>query len=269
MLIPFHDDNPTLRTSWVTISLAVTNVVVFVYMLTLPTLQRQEFYATWGFVPKRVAQAFDPNVEVEVPLAAVAVNGRQQQVKKFTIPPNRPQFFATLITCMFLHGGWLHLAGNMLFLWVFGNNVEDRLGHGIFLLFYLVGGLLASACHWAIAANTPAALLPTVGASGAVAAVLGAYAVTYPTARVKTFVFLFIITVIELPAMLVLGLWFLMQLLSGLNVLNNVDLDGGVAFWAHIGGFVAGLLLMPLLCFGSSKPGQSLDDEMHERFTIE
>jgi len=141
--------------------------------------------------------------------------------------------------------------------------------HFIFLLFYLAGGLLASACHWIVAANTPAAEIPTLGASGAVAAVLGAYAITYPNAKVKTLVFLFIITVIELPALLVLGIWFLLQLLSGINVLDNLNMGGGVAFWAHIGGFVAGLLLMPLLCFGASPPGKTEQEEMEERFTIE
>ncbi|MEM7311737.1 MAG: rhomboid family intramembrane serine protease, partial [Planctomycetota bacterium] len=142
---------------------------------------------------------------------------------------------------------------NMWFFWIFGNNIEDRLGHIPFLIFYLVGGLLASACHWLMATG-PAAFVPVIGASGAVAVTLGAYAVTYPFARVRTFIFIVVFfTIVELPALAVLGAWFLMQMVSAAEV-SNVQMGGGVAWWAHIGGFAAGAILMPLLTAGSRQP---------------
>ena len=142
---------------------------------------------------------------------------------------------------MFMHGGWLHLIFNMWFLVIFGPKVEDRLGKTIFLFFYIMGGLLAAGMHWV---SDPGSLVPVVGASGAVAAVLGAYAISWPLARIHTLVFLvFIFFVIEVPALVFLGGWFVVQLLSGLQ-----GADGGVAWWAHIGGFVGGMLFMPMLC---------------------
>jgi membrane associated rhomboid family serine protease len=150
---------------------------------------------------------------------------------------------------MFLHGGWMHLLSNMWFLWLFGNNVEDRLGHVVYLVFYLLGGLAALFCHWL---TDPASAVPVIGASGAVAAVLGAYAITFPFARIRTLVFLLVfVTIVDLPALLVLGVWFLGQLLEARASLN-LEVDGGVAFMAHVGGFVAGLILMPLL--GGTRP---------------
>jgi membrane associated rhomboid family serine protease len=154
-----------------------------------------------------------------------------------------------MFTSMFMHAGLMHLLSNMWFLWLFGNNVEDRLGHVVYLFFYLVGGLAALACHWA---TNPSSPVPVVGASGAVAAVLGAYAITFPFAKVRTLVFLFVfVTIIDLPALMVLGFWFLGQLLEARHALN-AGVDGGVAFMAHVGGFVAGLILMPLL--GGTRP---------------
>ena len=148
-----------------------------------------------------------------------------------------------LLGYMWLHGGFFHLLGNMWFLWIFGNNVEDRLGGGLYLTIYLLGGVLASGCHWMFQQGSP---VPVIGASGAVAAILGAYAVTWPWARVHTLVFLFFfVTIIDLPALLVLGVWFIGQLLSGLG--QGQGEAAGVAWWAHIGGFLAGMLLMPLL----------------------
>ena len=156
-------------------------------------------------------------------------------------PPSSVSVVLTLFTSMFLHGGWMHLLGNMWFLWLFGNNVEDRLGPIVYLLFYLAGGLVAALCHWLTDTDS---VVPVIGASGAVAAVLGAYAVTWPHAHIRTLVFLFIIiTTIRLPAMLVLGFWFLQQLLEGYTSFN-LGLDGGVAWWAHVGGFVAGAAAM-------------------------
>jgi membrane associated rhomboid family serine protease len=145
---------------------------------------------------------------------------------------------------MFLHASWLHIVGNMWLLWVFGNNVEDRLGHVTFLVFYLLTGFVASLCHWV---NDPNSAIPVIGASGAVSGVLGAYAVTFPSARVRSLIFLvFIFLTVDLPAMVVLGFWFLGQVLEA-TASVDVGFNGGVAWWAHIGGFVVGLTVMPWL----------------------
>jgi membrane associated rhomboid family serine protease len=144
---------------------------------------------------------------------------------------------------MFLHGGWLHLLGNMWFLWIFGNNVEDRLGSLLFIVLYLVGGLMASAAYWM---TDPGSRVPVIGASGAVAAVLGAYAITWPWARVRTLVILIIfITLVDVPAVFFLGIWFVLQVFSGMGSFHH-EAGAGVAWWAHIGGFLAGMVLMPL-----------------------
>jgi rhomboid family protein len=148
---------------------------------------------------------------------------------------------ATVITSMFLHGGWLHLAGNMLYLWIFGDNVEDELGHGRYLLFYLLCGVVAALAQ---AAAAPMSDVPTVGASGAIAGVLGAYLVRHPFARVTVLAF---ILLIELPALIVIGLWFLLQFMNGVLDQGGEGAGGGVAWWAHIGGFIAGALLITVM----------------------
>jgi len=155
--------------------------------------------------------------------------------------PDQAPWYVTLFTSMFMHGSLLHLGGNMLFLWIFGNNIEDSMGRPRFVAFYLLGGIAALAAHVLI---DPSSTVPTVGASGAIAAVLGGYAILYPRARVLTVVFIIIfVTVVQLPALLVLGLWFLLQLLPAFSE-PVVGGGGGVAYFAHIGGFVFGLLLI-------------------------
>ena len=150
---------------------------------------------------------------------------------------------------MFMHGGWLHLIGNMWFLWVFGDNVEDAMGPSRFILFYLLSGLVASAAQIATDTNS---IIPMVGASGAIGGVMGAYALLYPRARVRTLVFLgFFITTLSVPALFILAWWFVVQLVSGLPALGRQG--GGVAFWAHIGGFLAGILLVTLFRQRSSR----------------
>lgn len=145
-----------------------------------------------------------------------------------------------ILTSMFMHASWLHLLGNMLYLWIFGDNVEDRLGHFWYLIFYLVGGFVAAFTHWAI---NPTSVIPTVGASGAIAAVLGAYLVMYPRSRVYTFIPIgFFVRLQLLPASVVLVLWFVLQLFNGMLSIGGEDV-GGTAFWAHIGGFVFGVLV--------------------------
>ncbi len=242
MFLPFHDDNPTIRTPVVMYAIVAINVLAFLMMLGLGPVDQQLLVYQRGFVPARIGQLIEPKPLI-VKLQGLAVNEFGQLVpveQAHPLPPAPPQIFLSMFTCMFLHGGWLHLIGNMWFLWIFGNNIEDRLGHIPFLLFYLGGGLLATVSHWFV---EPSSTMPVIGASGAIAAVLGAYAVTWPWARVHTLVFLFIfITVIDVPALLVLGVWFVGQLWSSAQ-----GQEAGVAWWAHIGGFVAGAVLMPLV----------------------
>jgi len=157
-------------------------------------------------------------------------------------PPSQPPVWETIFFAMFMHGGLLHIAGNMLFLWIFGNNIEDSMGRLKFIAFYLLGGIAATAAQWLVGMNSTT---PNLGASGAIAAVLGAYALLYPRARVVTLIFIIIFfTVLELPALFVLGGWFLLQLLDASTV--NVANGGGVAYFAHIGGFLFGLATIRL-----------------------
>ncbi len=196
------------------VSLIVVNVAVFIYEFALGHGVR-DFIAQNGLVPVGIVGAGEA-----------------------TGVPFRP---FTLITSLFLHGGWLHVGGNMLYLWIFGDNVEDRLGRVRFLIFYLLCGVAASFAH--ILAN-PASTVPTIGASGAIAGVLGAYFLLYPRSRVLTLVPLgFYLQVMQLPAFLFLGFWFLMQFIVGAASLSAGGGGGGVAWWAHVGGFVAGALL--------------------------
>ena len=215
-MIPLRDENPTRTVPVVTRALIALNVVCFVYEVALgPELRG--FLSTWGFVPVRLTLALKYG---DAPLLSAAL---------------------PVLTSMFLHGGWSHLIGNMWYLWIFGDNVEDVLGHAAYLLFYLVGGALATLLQYL---TGPLTEIPTVGASGAIAAVLGAYIMAFPRARVFTLLPIIpFIQVVPLPAILVLGLWFLFQFVLGLGALGASG-AGGIAFWAHIGGFVSGRLVM-------------------------
>jgi len=250
MLFPFRDNVPTRRIPLATYALIAINAAVFVSMLGLPEDKREQLVLRRGFIPARIGQLFHGRVlQVEMPRDQVIRPDGQIEllVEEIQIAPNPRQTLASVMTSMFLHGGWLHLLGNMWLLWIFGDNVEDRLGFVLYLMLYLGGGTVALACQWAVSPNSP---IPVIGASGAVAAILGAYAVTWPFARVQTLVFLlFFVTIIELPALLVLGFWFLGQLVAATQSLSlrDVGYQGGVAFWAHVGGFLAGLLAMPSL----------------------
>jgi membrane associated rhomboid family serine protease len=174
----------------------------------------------------------------------VELSGGDQFVNQYAFVPSRflanpSADFPTLFTSMFMHAGWVHLGGNMLYLWIFGDNVEDRFGHGRFLAFYLFCGAIAVFGQVAV---HPASLVPMIGASGAIAGVMGAYFVLYPHSRVLTAVFIiFFIDLIEIPAVFFLGIWFLMQLFSGVGSIGASAAGGGVAFWAHVSGFVTGL----------------------------
>jgi len=238
-MLPFSDNIPSHRMPLVTYVIIVINLLALLAVGRLDPLKQRQFIMQHGFMPARIDQLRQGNV-LEVPLVeANEPLGRllRRPVANIRLAPDRTEVFSSLLTSLFLHGGWMHLVGNMWFLWVFGDNIEDRLGHGLYLGFYLFGGIVATMCHWAY---DPMSMTPVIGASGAVAAVLGGYAVTYPWARVRTLVILVVfITILELPAMVVLGLWFVGQLLNATQSLN-LNLSGGVAWWAHVGGFVSG-----------------------------
>jgi membrane associated rhomboid family serine protease len=263
-MLPLKDHNPTFHTSFVTYALVAINVLVMLGVSMLSPVDQQQFVIEHGFIPARIAQLSNPNLQVQVPIEAEVVvqNGRlvQRPVKHVALAAAPASIFASLMSTMFIHGGWMHLAGNMWFLFIFGNNIEDRLGHVLYLLFYLVGGLLATACHWAY---DPASVIPVVGASGAVSTILGAYAVTYPKATISTLVFFGFVTIVEIPALLWLGIWLAGQFASAF-----FQQDLGVAVWAHIGGFAAGAILMPILSFGSPPPGSSWQEEIRKHFSF-
>ena len=213
-MIPLRDDRPTRTFAFVTVALIVLNAVVFWHELSLSTPDRaQAFFADFALTPAHLTQAPSPDS------------------------------YRTIFTSMFLHGGWMHIIGNMLYLWIFGRNVEDSVGHFRFIFFYLLCGVAAAAAQIGI---SPDSTIPMIGASGAISGVLGAYLLLFPRARVLVLFPIWIFwRVFYVPALLLLVFWFGMQLLSGLAVLG-ADINGGVAFWAHVGGFVAGMLLIPI-----------------------
>lgn len=210
-MLPIGDEqNGRTRTPYVTYALLAINILIFLYELVLPEQALTEFIFQWGVIPVEIS--------------------------------NQQRLF-TLISSMFLHGGWMHLIGNMLFLFVFGDNIEDTMGHLRFLGFYLLCGIGAGLAQVLI---NPASQIPLIGASGAIAGVLGAYIVLFPHGRIRTLVFAgFFVTTILVPAWVMIGLWFVLQLVSGVTSLGGqVEDAGGVAFWAHVGGFVLGALLV-------------------------
>jgi membrane associated rhomboid family serine protease len=213
-MIPLHDDNPTERTPVVTIVFIAICVLVFLYQASLPVEPGETFVFQYGAIPALVFG------QGELPSHIVAIPA-----------------FATLFTSMFLHGGWMHLIGNMLYLWVFGNNIEDVMGHAKYVVFYLACGLLAALSH---AFTDPSSTVPMVGASGAISGVLGAYVLLFPRAHVL--VLMPGLGATRIAAGIVLGMWFVMQLFSGGMSLGNKG--GGVAFFAHIGGFIVGMALI-------------------------
>jgi membrane associated rhomboid family serine protease len=231
-VFPIKDNIPTLRFPIVTVTFIAMNVAAYFFWqrggfsLGSPTNEH--------YLCNLVEYAQIP-FEITHPGEQVGTEGCK--------PPTTPTW-VTLFTSMFMHGGLLHLGGNMLFLWIFGNNVEDSMGPLKFIAFYLIGGLAATALQVAI---DPDATVPTVGASGAIAGVLGGYLILFPRARVITLVFIvFFVTIIELPAIWILGFWFVEQLLFGYFDLGSQGGEGGVAYFAHIGGFVFGLLAIRL-----------------------
>jgi membrane associated rhomboid family serine protease len=208
-MIPLRSTERIYSTAVVTIALIVINTVIFLYQATLGPSELNAFVTQWGIVPDQM----------------------------------RGTGVLTLLTSMFMHGGWMHLIGNMLFLWVFGRNVEDLIGGPKFLAFYLLGGLAAGVVHVIVNAYSR---VPTIGASGAIAAVMGAYLIKFPRSRIVTLIFIFFfVTTAEIPAVFILLYWFAIQFISGVGSLASTDYTGGgVAYFAHIGGFLVGMALI-------------------------
>lgn len=267
MLFPLFDLNPHRRLPIVTLLIIVLNAGVTFWTWSLPPAQQLFLSVERGFVPARLT-AMGKGQPVVVPIEVQRRVGgafAMLQPVNITLSTKPADVYLTFLTTIFLHGGWGHVLMNMWMLWVFGNNIEDRLGHFVYAAFYLVGGVLATLVFWL---TNPDGTIPVIGASGAVAAVLGAYAVTFPTAKVRTLVFFILITIIDLPALAVLGVWFVVQVISGLNGLWGAKLEP-VAFWAHVGGFVAGMVLMPLLSLGASPTGKDWRKEIEDMFRFD
>ncbi|MTJ33477.1 rhomboid family intramembrane serine protease [Dolichospermum sp. UHCC 0260] len=210
-MFPLYDDNPTRITPYFTYGLIGMNVLVFLHEINLSSLQLEQFFQLYAVIPQELT-----------------INWSRE--------------WTTLFTSQFLHGGWWHLISNMVYLWVFGNNIEDRLGHFKYLLFYLTCGAIAALCQWFIGMYSA---VPSLGASGAISGVLGAYLIWFPQARITTLIFLgFFITTINVPALVIIGIFFVQNLISGfasLQAAANMSVEtGGVAYWAHLGGFVVG-----------------------------
>lgn len=223
-MVPLRDNNPITIVPYVTYGILVANIAIFVFQLGLSEAQLEGFFHIAAMVPCELS-------------GSCAIS-----------QPFLPEWL-TLFTSQFLHGGFLHIAGNMLFLWIFGNNIEDRLGHFKYLVFYLACGALAALAQWFFSQNSG---IPSLGASGAIAGIMGAYILRFPHAKVLTLVPLgFFITTFDLPAYLYLGFWFLQQAFfsfASLGVRTNVGMEsGGIAYWAHAGGFVVGAVLGPML----------------------
>ncbi len=221
-MIPIRDQLPTRIIPFVNYGLIAANVLCFLWQLAAMGVGYVDIVKDWGFIPARFL--VDPVGDV-----------------------------GTIFTSMFMHGGWMHLLGNMLFLWVFGDNIEDAIGHFRYVVFYLLAGLLAAASQMLI---DPQSIVPMVGASGAISGVLAAYVSLYPRARVLVLFPIFIlVTFLEFPAWLVILEWFVLQILSGVTSLAGPPGQGGVAFFAHIGGFVAGLFLIRGFILGRGRQG--------------
>jgi membrane associated rhomboid family serine protease len=243
-MLPIGDDNTgRLRTPLVTYALIAINVLVFVLLQGMGTNER--FTYAFSTVPQEIATGVDVARDVRIEAAGESA--------VIPLQPTPGPVYFTLITSMFMHGGLMHLLGNMLFLWIFGDNVEDDLGHGRYAAFYLVTGLLASLAHVVstfVLGDNP--YIPSLGASGAISAVMGAYLVLHPQRRVRVLVMR---AITEVPAYVAVGLWFVFQLISAFGVIGQgPQSTGGVAFMAHIGGFIAGAVLVKVFAVGARRP---------------
>jgi membrane associated rhomboid family serine protease len=229
-MIPYRDENETQRTPYITIAIIALNVLVWIFIQGAgSTLPLATSVCNLGLIPGELTQTLPPGTPLEMERNLVCLTDAGPQ-------------YLHILTSMFLHGSWMHLLGNMWFFWLFGNNIEDSMGRGRFIAFYLISGLCAAGMQVFM---SPMSNIPMVGASGAISGIMGAYLILYPRVRVFTFVPLgFFMTTIALPAWVMLGYWMLLQFFGGLQSLGGTG--GGTAFWAHMGGFVAGLALIKL-----------------------
>ena len=227
-MFPISDsDLQTRSRPYVNVTIIIICALVFVYELVIGDLEQTILFYKFGAIPNELAHGMYLGVE----------NTNLGPIDFTTPVPN----WTTMFTSMFLHGDWLHFGANMLFLWVFGDNVEDRFGHFRYLLFYLAAGVAAI---WLQIAVDSTSTVPTIGASGAIAGVLGAYLLLFPFSRVRTAVIMFFIFFVRIPAVILLGFWFLLQFFSGIGTLGLASEGGGVAYWAHIGGFLFGIAVV-------------------------
>jgi membrane associated rhomboid family serine protease len=247
VVFPIGDDNTgRVRTPYVTYLFIALNVLVFVFLQGMGTNER--FTYALSVVPEEIRTGEDIARPVPVQVG--------EQTTRIPLQPTPVHVYLTLLTAMFMHGSLMHLFGNMLFLWIFGDNVEDDLGHGRFAGFYLLTGVLASVAH-VVATFTLGdnPFIPSLGASGAISAVLGGYLVLHPNRRVRVIMLRMLTTV---PAYVAVGLWFIFQLISAFGVIGEgPQSGGGIAFMAHIGGFIAGVALVKIFAVGSRKPGRA------------
>jgi membrane associated rhomboid family serine protease len=244
-VVPLRDENPVKITPYVTYALIALNILVFVYELTLVPPQLDGFFHLFAVIPRELTANFN-GISVHQPVPEVL----------------------TLVTSQFLHAGFTHVGFNMLFLWIFGNNIEEELGSFKFLFFYLACGILAALTQWFFSANSP---IPSLGASGAIAGVMGAYILKFPQTKIVTLIPLgFFFTTFRIPAIFFLGFWFLQQAFNSFAMLGapaNVGMEGGgVAYWAHAGGFIFGAILGPLLGLFSADSKPSYYDSTPESF---
>jgi membrane associated rhomboid family serine protease len=260
MVLPLFDDNSQRRLfPYVNYALIAINVLVFIGPQRMGTEEGNKFTYTYSCVPKRIVTGINvPEViEVNHPITG-------ERIEKIELYPTPISVYLTLLTSMFMHGGWAHLLGNMLFLWIFGDNVEDYLGRVRYVFFYLACGIFASLAHVGATYITPHdARIPCLGASGAISGVLGGYLVLFPTNLVTVILFRFLT---QVPAYVAIGIWFLFQLINGLGILGD-ETGGGVAYGAHIGGFIVGVAQVKIFAIGQQLPGwrAQIDEEPPRR----
>ncbi len=242
-MIPISDANPTRRLPIMNLTLIGINVLVFLYELMLPDPALNDFMFAWGVVPRELLTA------ISHPLASGSLHP-----------------FETLVTSQFIHAGWAHILGNMIFLYIFGDNIEDVMGSFIYLVFYLVCGVAAGLAQvFVLAPFLGNVDIPSIGASGAIAGVLGAYLVLFPGARVRVWIPVFFFLTTEIPALIMIGIWFIEQFVAGLGSLTpTAAQSGGVAFWAHVGGFVTGMILI-LPFWGRSRRIKAMEASRYYR----
>jgi membrane associated rhomboid family serine protease len=242
MLFPIGDDNQgRLTTPYIVYITVAINVLVFLFLQQAMMSKEGEYFTNgYSVIPREITTGIDLTEPVVLSNVSPVGDARTGRVVIFEAPGPSP-IYLTLLTAMFMHGSWLHIIGNMLYLWIFGDNIEDNFGHGKFLIFYLICGLVASFAQILVDPTSP---IPSLGASGAIAGVLGAYLVMFPRNRVRNLVILgWIWTTVELPAVIVLGFWIVIQIFSQYTSSFQSNQSGGVAYMAHIGGFMTGVVL--------------------------